>query len=100
MKKTSYDVLKYMQDNKGSQLTATIIADALGTNVKSVNGIVTMSLCRHKDANKNDQPLAERLDEKIKISYTDDEGNEKEKEEKLIVLTPAGETFVPDEITE
>ena len=42
----SLTVLNYLKENAGTQMTAADIAEALGMEVKSVNGIVTSGLQR------------------------------------------------------
>ena len=42
----SLTVLNYLKENNGAKMTAQDIADALGMEVKSVNGIVTSGLQR------------------------------------------------------
>ena len=61
-------------------MTAADIAEALGMEKKSVDGIVTSGLQRKK--------LAERIPAQIEV--TDEEGNTKYKDVKFIQATEAG----------
>ena len=73
-------VLNYLKENNGVKMTAADIAEALGMEKKSVDGIVTSGLQRKK--------LAERIPAQIEV--TDEEGNTKYKDVKFIQATEAG----------
>jgi hypothetical protein len=77
-------VLNYLKENQGVQMTAADIADALGMEKKSVDGIVTAGLIRNKG-------LAERIPAQIEV--TDEEGNTKYKDVKFIQATEAGMAY-------
>lgn len=72
-------VLNYLKENAGENFTAADIAEALGLEKKSVEGIVTAGLQR--------KGLAERVPATIEIE--DGEGT-KTKEVKFIKATEAG----------
>ncbi len=77
-------VLNYLKSIGDANVTAADIADALGMEKKSVDGIVTSGLIRNKD-------LAERIPAQIEV--TDEEGNTKYKDVKFIRLTAAGQAY-------
>lgn len=89
MKQASIDVLNFVKQHDGEQMTAQDIADSLGVSVKSVNAIVTASFQRHKDADKNIVPLMQRVPAEIELS----DGTHKAV--KFIELTDEGRTFEP-----
>ena len=74
-------VLNYLKGIGDANVTAADIAEALGMEKKSVDGIVTSGLIRNKG-------LAERIPAQIEVS--DDEGNVKYKDVKFIKATAAG----------
>ena len=77
-------VLNYLKSIGDANVTAADIADALGMEKKSVDGIVTSGLIRNKG-------LAERIPAQIEV--TDEEGNTKYKDVKFIRLTAAGVSY-------
>ena len=77
-------VLNYLKSIGDANVTAADIADALGMEKKSVDGIVTSGLIRNKG-------LAERIPAQIEV--TDEEGNVKYKDVKFIKLTDAGQAY-------
>lgn len=74
-------VLNYLKGIGDANVTAADIAEALGMEKKSVDGIVTSGLIRNKG-------LAERVPAQIEI--TDEEGNVKYKDVKFIKATAEG----------
>jgi Mn-dependent DtxR family transcriptional regulator len=78
--KVVYDYLKSIGDEN---VTAADIAEALGLEKKSVDGIVTSGLQR--------KGYAERVPAQIEV--TDEEGNTKFKDVKFIRLTDAGKAY-------
>ena len=74
-------VLDYLKSIGDTNVTAADIAEALGMEKKSVDGIVTSGLIRNKG-------LAERIPAQIEV--TDEEGNVKYKDVKFIKATAAG----------
>ena len=73
-------VLNYLKDHQGENMTAADIAEALGMEKKSVDGVVTSGLQR--------KGYAERIPAQIEV--TDEEGNAKFKDVKFIQATAAG----------
>ena len=73
-------VLNYLKDHQGENMTAADIAEALGMEKKSVDGIVTSGLQR--------KGYAERIPAQIEVA--DEEGNTKFKDVKFIQATEAG----------
>ena len=73
-------VLNYLKENNGTNMTAADIAEALGMEKKSVDGIVTSGLQR--------KGYAERIPAAIEV--TDEEGNVTVKNVKFIQATEAG----------
>ena len=74
-------VLDYLKANKGVQMTAADIAEALGLEKKSVDGIVTSGLQR--------KGYAERIPAEIEL----EDGTHKQV--KFLQLTDAGMAFDP-----
>ncbi len=83
----SLTVLNYLKENSTADLTAADIAEALGMEKKSVDGIVTAGLIRNKN-------LVERVEAQIETQ--DDNGNTVTKPIKLIKLTDAGLAYDHD----
>ena len=81
MSEKTASVLEYLKGIKGANVTSADIADALGMEKKSVDGIVTSGLQR--------KGLAERIPAEIEL----EDGTHKPV--KFIRLTAAGEKFVP-----
>ena len=76
-------VLNYLKDNDGTDMTSADIAEALGMEKKSVDGIVTSGLQRKK--------LAERIPAEIEL----EDGTHKAV--KFLKLTEAGMQLDPDQ---
>ena len=76
----SLTVLNYLKEIDGTNVTAADIADALGMEKKSVDGIVTSGLIRNKG-------LAERIPAEIELA----DGTHKQV--KFIKATPAGMAY-------
>lgn len=77
-------VLDYLKSIGDQNVTAADIAEAVGMEKKSVDGIVTAGLIRNKN-------YAERIPAQIEV--TDDEGNVKYQDVKFIKLTEAGQNY-------
>lgn len=73
-------VLNYLKENQGTNMTAADIAEALGMERKSVDGIVTSGLIRNKG-------LAERIPAEIEL----EDGTHKPI--KFIQITDAGMAY-------
>jgi DNA-binding MarR family transcriptional regulator len=76
-------VLNYLKEIGDANVTAADIAEALGMEKKSVDGIVTSGLQR--------KGLTERVAAQIEVA--DDEGNTKYKDVKFIKLTAKGAAY-------
>lgn len=70
LKENSKLVYDFVKEHDGEDFTAQDIADATGLNVKSVNGIVTASFQRHKNADKIVIPLMVRVPAEIEDPET------------------------------
>lgn len=82
LKPNSIAVFNYVKDHNDEEITAADIAEALGLEVKSVNGIVTSAFQK--------KGLMERVPGEIEL----DDGSHKAV--KFIHLTATGLTFDPD----
>ena len=76
-------VLNYLKENADANLTSGDIAEALGLEKKTVDGIVTAGLIRNKN-------LVERIPAEMEL----EDGTHKAV--KFLSLTPAGMAFDPD----
>lgn len=54
-------VYNYVKAHENENVTAAEIAEAIDLPVKTVNGIITMTFQRNRDADKNIVPLMERV---------------------------------------
>ena len=81
MSEKTASVLNYLKEINGSKVTSADIAEALGMEKKSVDGIVTAGLQR--------KGLAERIPAEIEL----EDGTHKAV--KFIKLTAAGKSFTP-----
>ena len=77
-------VFEFVKQHEGENIIAADIAEALGLDVKVVNGCLTRSMQMH------DPALIVRVPSKMEMA----DGTVKEV--KLIKLTDAGKTFDPD----
>ena len=82
MKENSRKVLEYLKANNGKDLTAADVAEALGLEKRSVDGIFTSAIQRKQ--------LGVRTPAEIEL----EDGTHKAV--KLLSLTPAGMAFDPD----
>ena len=82
LSENSRKVFDYVKENDGKQFTAADIADALGLEVKSVNGIVTAAFQR--------KGLMQRTPAEIQLADVT------HKPVKFISLTAYGKAFDPD----
>ena len=85
-------VLNYLQENHGTKMTAADIAEALGMEKKSVDGVVTSGLQR--------KGLTERIPAQIEV--TDEDGNKKYKDVKFVAIdfTPTDEKENPVDVAD
>lgn len=79
----SLTVLNYLKEIGDANVTAADIAEALGMEKKSVDGVVTSGLQR--------KGYTERIPAQIEVQ--DEEGNTKFKDVKFIKLTDAGKNY-------
>jgi hypothetical protein len=86
----SKTVFNYLKEHDGENFTAADIAEATGIAKRSVDGIVTASFQRHKNAEGDVEPLAQRVVAEILL----DSGLHQDV--KFIRLTDAGRDFDPD----
>ena len=82
MKENSKKVLNYLKEVNGSNVTAADVAEALGLEKRSVDGIFTSAIQR--------KGLGVRTAAEIKLDYGT------HKAVKFLSLTPAGMSFDPD----
>jgi hypothetical protein len=82
MKENSKKVLNYLKEVNGQQVTAADVAEALGLEKRSVDGIFTSAIQR--------KGLGVRTPAEIEL----DDGTHKAV--KFLALTPAGMAFDPD----
>ena len=82
MKENSKNVLNYLKENKGVNLTAADVAEALGLEKRQVDGIFTSAIQR--------KGLGVRTPAEIEL----EDGTHKPV--KFLSLTPAGMSFDPD----
>lgn len=61
LKENSRLVYDYVLEHEAENITANDIAEATGLTSRQVNGIITMAFQRHKDEEKNEVPLMERV---------------------------------------
>lgn len=91
LKENSRKVFDFVKAHDGEDFTAQDIADATGLSPRSVNGIITAAFQRHKDKDKNEVPLMQRVPAEIKDPETG-----LHKAIKFIQLTDEGRAFDPD----
>lgn len=84
LKENSRIVYEYVLAHEDDNITANDIADATGLTSRQVNGIITMAFQRHKDEEKNEVPLMERVVAEV------EEADGTHSKVKLIKLTDAG----------
>ena len=84
LKENSKIVYEYVKAHEAENITANDIAEATGLSPRQVNGIITMAFQRHKDEDKNEVPLMQRIPAEIEL----EDGSHKAI--KLIQLTEEG----------
>lgn len=82
MKENSKKVLNYLKEINGKDVTSADVAEALGLEKRSVDGIFTSAIQR--------KGLGERIPAEIEL----EDGTHKAV--KFLTLTPAGMSFDPD----
>ena len=91
LKENSKLVYDYVKAHEDENITANDIAEATGLSSRQVNGIVTMAFQRHKDEDKNEVPLMERIPAEIEL----EDGSHKAI--KLIKLTDEGRAITVED---
>ncbi len=84
LKENSLTVYNYVKEHEDENITANDIAEATGLTSRQVNGIITMAFQRHKDEEKNEVPLMERVVAEV------EEADGTHSKVKLIKLTNEG----------
>ena len=84
LKENSLTVYNYVKAHEDENITAKDIAKATGLTDRQVNGIITMAFQRHKDEDKNEVPLMERVVAEV------EEADGTHNKVKLIKLTDEG----------
>ena len=87
----SLTVLKYLQANPDANVTSADIAEVLGMEKKTVDGVVTAGLIRNKN-------LVERVEAEMEV--TGEDGTVSHKPIKLIKLTAAGAAYDHQAVTD
>lgn len=90
LKENSLKVFNWVKEHDGTDFTAADIAAGVGLNTRTVNGIITSAFQRHKDKDKNEVPLMERVLAEIRDPETG-----LHKPVKFIRLTDEGKVFDP-----
>ena len=80
------NVLNFLKAHSGDNLTAQDVADALGIDVKVVNGAFTSGIWKKGYGNRVE----------AEVEYTGDDGNVLHKKVKFLTLTPEGMAFEPE----
>lgn len=91
LKDNSKLVFNFVKQHDGEDFTAQDIADATGLGVRQVNGIITSAFQRHKDKDKNEIPLMQRV-----VAEIVDPETGLHKQVKFIQFTDEGREFDPD----
>lgn len=84
LKENSKIVFDFVKEHEDENITANDIAEATGLTSRQVNGIITMAFQRHKDEEKNEVPLMERVVAEV------EEADGTHSKVKLIKLTDEG----------
>ena len=87
LKENSLIVYNYVKEHEDENITAKDIAEATGLTSRQVNGIITMAFQRHKDEDKNEVPLMERVVAEV------EEADGTHSKVKLIKLTAEGKNI-------
>lgn len=84
-------VYDFVKAHENENITFEDIANATGLTGRQVTGIVTMAFCRHRDEDKNEVPLMQRVPAEIEL----EDGTHKTV--KFIKLTEAGREITVEE---
>jgi hypothetical protein len=66
-KENAVNIYNYMKEHDGENFTAADIAEALGLNVRSVNGTLNFTFMNNKDENKVVVPLIQRVEQTVEL---------------------------------
>lgn len=91
LKENSKMVYDFVKAHEDENITANDIAEATGLTSRQVNGIITMAFQRHKDEDKNEIPLMERVVAEV------EEADGTHSKVKLIKLTDEGRAITVEE---
>ena len=91
LKENSRIVYDYVKAHEDENITANDIAEATGLTSRQVNGIITMAFQRHKDEEKNEVPLMERVVAEV------EEADGTHSKVKLIKLTAEGRAITVED---
>ena len=86
MSANTLNVIDYLKAHNGENLTAQDVADALGVDVKVVNGAFTSGIAK--------KGLGKRIE--AEVEYEDADGATKHRVVKFLTLTAEGLAFTPD----
>lgn len=92
LKENSKLVYEYVKEHENENITADDIAEAVDLTSRQVNGIVTMAFCRHKNEDKVEEPLMERVPGEVVV-----DGAGKPKVPKYIKLTAVGRNITVED---
>lgn len=85
-------VYEYVKEHENEDITANDIAEAVDLTSRQVNGIITMTFCRHKNADKVEEPLMERVPGEVIVDAAG-----KPKVPKYIKLTDLGRNITVED---
>ena len=86
MSTNTINVLNFLKAHNGENFTAQDVADALGIDVKVVNGAFTSGIWKKGYGNRVE----------AEVEYTGEDGNILHKTVKFLTLTPEGMAFEPE----
>ena len=86
MSTNTINVLNFLKAHNGENFTAQDVADALGIDVKVVNGAFTSGIQKKGYGNRVE----------AEVEYTGEDGNVLHKTVKFLTLTPEGMAFDPE----
>ena len=92
LKENSRLVYDFVKAHENENITFEDIAKATGLTGRQVTGIITMAFCRHRDEDKNEVPLMERVPGEAVI-----DSSGKAKVPKYIKLTEAGRAITVED---
>lgn len=90
MSTNTINVLNFLKAHNGENFTAQDVADALGIDVKVVNGAFTSGIWKKGYGNRIE----------AEVEYTGEDGNVLHKTVKFLTLTPEGMAFTAEDSEE